>query len=162
MELYFVKRLYGLSILNFFKYSFFFFYFIQIRKTMYSKLIKSNIKVSYLYNYSFKKINRSFITYTNLKLNSFNISNIINVFNTFNIKCYSLSYNNYYYNYNYYNNNLICKYNNFITFLLYKQKTFYTFYNVIVLYNIISILKVNIININRYHYQYVKKHSYYI
>lgn len=73
----FSNRLYSLSIDNFFKYSFFYFYVFVIRNDFYRIYKEYNIKISYLYKLSNKK-GQTFLFYNHSKIESFCLPKIIN------------------------------------------------------------------------------------
>lgn len=73
----FRDRLYSLSIDNFFKYSFFYFYVFFIKNDFYRVYKEYNIKISYLHKFSNKK-GQIFLFYNNSKTESFCLPRILN------------------------------------------------------------------------------------
>lgn len=133
----FVIRLYGLSIDNFFEHSFFYFYSVQIKKTMLNSLKKKDIKISYLYNNSFNKKNQAFVLYSKLPFEIFNICTTINnIYSSGNKVLTSLSYNSVSYNHYYYYNISIKKtYSNWIHFFHMDKFININYYNTTIKYD---------------------------
>lgn len=105
----FSNRLYSLSVDNFFKYSFFYFYVFVIRNDFYRIYKEYNIKISYLYKFLNKK-GQTFLFYNNSKIESFCLPKIINSLENTKSSTQispSLFYNSIFYNLvNYKNHNL--------------------------------------------------------
>jgi len=106
----FINRLYSLSIDNFYKYSFFYFFLLTIKKNSYKIFSNNNMKLSFLYNNSLGKKNSLYVVYSFFPCHFFSLPIICN--NVFNSLSNSLnnklniSYNLILYSYKYYNNSL--------------------------------------------------------
>ena len=143
----FVNRLYGLSIVNFFNYSFFYLYSMKLKKNEFLILKENNIKISYLYNNSFNKKNQVFVLYSNSPYKIFNLCNILNSFyNKKNNILTSLSYNQIYYSPYYYKKSSIKKnYLNWFNFFNHNKNINLNYFIMSIKYNnkILNILLLN-------------------